>query len=363
MRTEEDTMNTTFFACCVASVAAFLGPVLVCSAQSLKVSGLEIGVVGALAPLHTASHFREVTNDFSGPLRLRVLSSSCPCVTVKLEPEVIPVGGTGLVTIYAPVVAVASEQFHWAKIGYEVDSAGEASRGQFDVAVRYSAKLDVLVVPQQLWITAVAGLPTERSIFLRSIAIDALNPRNFRFSESGISNLRVVRTRRFMVPTEDRPGEECLQIYLEADHDEPGLFKTTLTFDAEGTEAEHRVAIQIRVLPRIKISPAAAVFLSSHESEKSVFVERRDGGKLLASKARFDSQMSDMNSNTNGVSAKISEENGALRVLISIDRSRLPSSGWGDLVLENEEAETVAKIPVVWVFQSVTDQATGETRR
>jgi hypothetical protein len=255
----------------------------------IKLDGAELGHAGKLPPDSTATHVRTVRNTASGPISLRVIKSTCACLKLDFDKS-IPVGTHGSVRITAPVVGTPGEQAHWATFEASATATdGTITSAWFDIGVRYEADLTFVVEPSRLWVTAVRDVAIERRVYVRGLALDALNVRALRVEpplfEASIGQ-------RVDYHSEVNPGEAALPIVLRGTPAVSGLFDATLVFETSEPQFPIvRVPIQLRVREFWVAEPAGfAIIIAPGDAtpiRRTLRVFARDGTPAPAARAEL----------------------------------------------------------------------------
>lgn len=178
--------------------------------DGVEVVGDEALRVGAIEVGRRVSHSRVFRNTGTCPVSLRVVSSSCPCVSVEIDPAggAVEPGREARVAISTPVTAADAEQTHWALIeASSSDAVGRiVSTQRARIVVSFWPDLAFLVEPTSICIHAVRGESARRTVYIRSDTLDALNVRGIRTDVQGV---RVLGQRRLKGYAENRPNEEA----------------------------------------------------------------------------------------------------------------------------------------------------------
>jgi len=324
----------------------------------LEVEGDEVGRVGTLQVGDWAVHSRSVCNTSELPAVLSVVQTSCPCVEVTVEPRDLRPGMVATLRLRAPVVAVSNVQEHWATVEAAfADSTGTVvGTESVDLSVAYQADLAFVVHPNQLWASVVRGRDTDRRVYVRSRSLDALNIRNIRVDGGG--GWRVQAANRFRVPSQLRPGEECLEIVLACRADEAGIFKSQLRFDTDDSRfSEVSIPIESRVCEYWLAEPAGFPLFLNEEGnaqtsiEQSVRIHARDRAIVPVVGARLEDE--------NGMPAPV--DGISLRILHAADRRDctltlradgtkiMAPEGIRRVVLLDSEGRPMRAIPLAWI--------------
>ena len=154
---------------------------------------------------------REVTNRSDRAARIRLIRSSCPCVTIEIEPTAVGPGESATITARTHVSAVAEPQTHWAIVEVaRLDEHGLVGDSrQVRLNLEYTADLLLLVEPDRAWFVGTIGVPEHRTFYLRSSGFDAIGFKNMRVAGEGFA---LDRVRRFRSTPEHRAPEDVLAV-------------------------------------------------------------------------------------------------------------------------------------------------------
>jgi hypothetical protein len=313
-------------------------------AQVVTLSGHDSEPVGRIRVVEMASRSREVTNRLTFPIRIRKINSSCPCVVVKIEPESIPPGSTGIVTISAPVAQVATEQVHWAT--FEASSQDGVTTQTFPISMTYTAELSMLVAPMFMQIVAPAQQEVERLIVVRSEALEAINPRSFRIEGDNAQELRVASVSRHPIPSESRPTEQALAITIKGRFRTEGLREAMLCFETNESPL-FEVPMQVRVLPALRAVPAGFIFLPNElGTEKTVLLKSRTGGSIDFAEAIL---VDEAQRPVEGVELHVVKEGSSPGLRAKVGTWPNQTGGRAVVQLRDSAGQRVGEIPFVWV--------------
>ncbi|MBL8758887.1 MAG: hypothetical protein JNK35_10705 [Phycisphaerae bacterium] len=324
----------------------------VASSSIIDVTGEELGAAGARPVDGAAEHEREVRNVSGGPISIRVVTSTCPCLRLMFDKTVAP-GGSTRVRLAAPVIGTPGEQAHWAT--FEASAAGPdgtVRTARFQVGVRYEADLTFFVVPEQLWIFAVRGVEVERRVYVRSLSLDGLNVRAVRVEPPILSAALGVRVK---YESEVNPGEEALPIVLRGLPEKAGLFDATLVFEtSEARFPVVRVPVQMRAREFWVAEPAGfALIIAPGEAapiRRTVKVFSRDGAAAPAVRAEIrDDEGGALALPGARVSVTLAAAGRATEVVLDADPSALAECGVAQVVLLGSDGQVVRSLPLAWV--------------
>ncbi len=318
----------------------------------IELDGVEIGHAGKLPPDSTATHVRTVRNTSAGPISLRVIKSTCACLKLDFD-KLIPAGDRGTVRVTAPVVGTPGEQGHWATFEASVTATdGTISSARFDIGVRYEADLTFVVEPSRLWITGIRGVAIERRVYVRGLALDALNVRDLRVEPALFS---ASLGPHIEYQSEVNPGEAALPIILRGTPAAAGLFDITLVFEtSEPKFPIVRVPIQVRVREFWVAEPAGfAIIISPGDVSpirRALRVFSRDGTPAPAARA----ELRDEKGNPlalPSVHLKVipGTTDRATTVEIEALPVALPDNGIAKVALLRADGTELRTVPLAWV--------------
>lgn len=320
----------------------------------LVVDGPEHKDVGRLQIDTVARHERGIRTSKAEHVTFRVVRSSCPCVRMTFDPPEIKKDQVGKIVLQAPVSELADPQWHWAVVECKLmDAEGKVLRIEdVKISVTYQAELDLVVRPDKLWIDAVRGEETTRTIYLRSSTLDALRIRNLRMEGEGF---KVQSTRRFPVRSDARPGEEALAVAVAYESDAPGLHDGSLVFDSENKgEAGTSIPIHVRVREYWLAEPAGYAFLflnSDRPQAIRVRVRNRRGEPCPVMRVAIRSEKSP-EIELPGATATLERNSSPDEVYVVVHATpdRLPGvDGIGSVILYDEHGKVLRDLPLAWI--------------
>lgn len=318
----------------------------------VRVSGDESHPCGRMGLGGSAAHKRSVENATTQTVTLRVVATSCPCVSTKLEPEALPPGEKGQVSVSTPVMPVSGPQAHWAIVEASVKnadgSAGESQR--FRLAFSYQADLAFVVEPRELWPVVIRGDAVERLVYVRSSAMDALGIRNVKAVGEGIS---VIKKRRISVPAPARTGEEALAITLRVEGTGSNLHDGQLVFETDDDRfPQMKVPIQVRVKERWVCQPAGFALIfdrSGIPQSQSMAVSSREQTPCPAHTAELLDD-SGKRYSEGGLTITLNCDKSSTQLVLRADPARLADScGLAKIVLRSADGAALHTVPVAWI--------------
>lgn len=323
--------------------------------EAILVDGPETADMGRIPTSGVASHSRTVTNGTKVPLKLKVARVSCPWVEVKIDHELLEPGESTSITLKAPVLATGLPQSH--DVDVEVRPAREDDSrppSVVHVAVQYSADIDFVVKPEAMWIIVVEGAPVERSLFVRSPSIEAIDIKNIRCS---LPQFTVIKQRTFPVPTEHQPPtEEAMSIRFRATFDSPGFYEGRIKFDTSHPDFKPAwIPVQVRVLPRWTSDPDGfAIILAKDDNaplDRSVRVATRDGSPLPKLSAMIENVDGEPGALAafSAVAEPDATVDGAIVRLHTDVPKLVGTEGLARVVLSSEDGKFTRNISIAWI--------------
>ncbi|MGE3108151.1 MAG: hypothetical protein AB7O77_07330 [Phycisphaerales bacterium] len=319
----------------------------------LELRGDEHNDIGRLPVGELATRDRTVTNTTKHRLTSKVLRSSCPCVTVLCQPPNLEPGASGSIRISTPVAPIAEPQRHWAVIEYSArnDQQEVITSERVMISVGYQADLRLIVEPQRIWMTAVAGEPAERTVYLRSSALDALNIHDIRTDSESVL---ISSTRRFPVQADDRPGEEALALTISASVSTTGLLEANLLFRTDDpTIPEGRIQVAVKTVDRWIAESAGFIYLFSHLDEAQSKTIR------VRSRHRDDASVADLRVRLEGGvdadarafrASLIHQGTDSVLVTLVLKADLLAANeGLAQVELLDTNGQTLSALPVAWI--------------
>jgi hypothetical protein len=269
---------------------------------------------------------REVTNRSDRAARVRLLRSSCPCVTIEIEPAEVGPGESATVIARTHVAAVAEPQTHWALIEvarFDVHGLVAESR-QIRLNLEYTADLLLLVEPDRAWFVGTIGVPELRTFYLRSSGLDAIGLRNLRVEGEGFA---LDRVRRFRSMPEHRAPEDVLAVTVSYAGRSSEVVAGALRFETDlpGME-EGRLRLEARARPRWPARPAGFVLIYDEPAEHELVVEvlPRHGQPCPAQRAVLRSDPGSPFTEAAQVRLLPANESAIVRVTLVLAQSRSP---------------------------------------
>lgn len=220
--------------------------------------------------------------------------------------------------------------------------------------MEYSADIDFVVKPEAMWIVAVEGQVTARTVLVRSPALDALDVRNIRTNLVGMS---AEITRRFPVPTDVQPpSEEAMSIRVETAAGSPGFYEGRIEFDTSHPDFKPAwIPVQVRVLPRWTSDPDGfAIILARDENtplDRRVRVATRDGSPLPKLSAKIENVDGEPGALA-AFSAVVEPDAMADGVIVRLhtDVPKLVGTeGLARVVLTSEDGKLTRNISIAWI--------------
>lgn len=328
--------------------------------SQITIKGDELRNAGELPIGGIASHSRVVSNGSKHPLQLRVVHSSCPCVTVHLGERPVSPGEEQKVALEAPVLAIALEQSHWVVIeaAQQNDDGTIAARQQFRLQVRYTADISLIVKPDTLWIAGASGSIAERTVYIRTDSLDALQVRNLFIDHPDFS---VASTRTFAIVTDTR-NEQVLAVTIKAILGKPGVFSTALSFATDDPDfPEYSIPIHVRIRNKWTAAPAGFAFIFPEESgsfARTIKIADKPDEKCPVARVELRDEQ-DKPITVNGLTLSVARNaaNTGCTITATADTSKLlATEGVASVALFNEKDELVQHVPLAWV-KPVTIQA------
>jgi hypothetical protein len=319
----------------------------------VKVAGEQRRDFGRLAVGSSAEHSRQVFNIGTETVRLRVVQTSCPCVSVLIGERAIGVSESQTVTLRAPVLPISGRQAHWALLeasSQDGDIVHDTAR--FRIEVSYEADITFVVKPSRLWISGIAGSTHDRTVYVRSTAIDAVNVHDIRVTSDQV---RVKGVRRFSIPDPTRT-EEVLAITLTASLQEPGISETALLFASDDPAfRECRVPISLRVFEKWAGTPDGFAFIVPADSTtcmtREVILASESGETCPAASIRLQTD-DGLPAHVDGVEISSSPHatSKGVRISVRLDPGQLTHrEGVYQVAVFDGEEKVLRVLPLAWV--------------
>lgn len=333
----------------------------------VQVSGKEQVGLGKLAIGAVATNSWNVKNKTDLDVELRVISSSCPCLKVGIEPRKVGPGGETVVDLATAVAPASGPQAHWALIeASSTDShGGRVGTHRFKLGIEYEADLAFVVEPPRLWMVPVEGEEATRTIYVRSVALDALNIRDIRTEGEGLS---VKDVRRFVVPGDVRPGEEALAITVAVKLRRPGLFEGKVLFRTDDhVFGDAWLPVQIRVRDAWVAEPAGFPIIFGAEPapiHQTLRVFSRDGRVCPKLRAEVrDDPGSPAVGGAFQTELRPEQDAKGISVSVTADPSKLRGSeGLGSIDLIDDGGTVLKSIPFAWIKRKLAESPNSNAR-
>ncbi|QOI99971.1 MAG: DUF1573 domain-containing protein [Phycisphaeraceae bacterium] len=256
-------------------------------APALTIVGEPVQDAGTLTVNDAAVARLLLRNTASLPAEIRLVSKTCPCVSMTMPDGPIPPGGDARVTASYAALAVAGRQFHEAVLEARFLGPDGAVVGtqRFTLGAACEVSLAFLVEPARLWVTLAAGATAERRVFTRSESIDALN---LNVSFKDLPGVRHEGHTRHTLPEGDAPDLRVDRVRFTAP-DRPGLYAGSVVLTTALPEApSFTIPAEVRVVNRVRAVPAGFPFIldpgSSGPTGRAARLTSRDGSPVRVAK-------------------------------------------------------------------------------
>lgn len=344
-----------FLTCAVAVLAAGgsspAGPpdasprVLDRSASIVEVVSHDAEDKGSVPVSQPVSRRIVVRNISASPIRVRVQSKSCGCLSPTVTPELVQPDGS-CTLVFGVAAAVTPNQQKYTVVFRAVEEIeGASSHRMQDIiaGLRYTTDAQYLIRPSRLYLEVTQGEQAQAAVFLQSLMKEALRPREATSTIAGLS----------VVPDEAPVQEGINSVWplrVRGTPESLGLHRGLARLTVEGAKnAEVDVPIVLRVSPRWRASPPGIVadLRASGQSitRRVSLVDSQSGGRLA--QVRFAGSSA-------GVTAKLeTTAEGTYGLTVTIDVRAVPAPATDTLELFDEDGRVVGLVPVV-VYKPTT---------
>lgn len=294
---------------------------------------------------------REVTNRSDRTARIRLIRSSCPCVTIEIEPVQAGPGESATITARTHVSAVAEPQMHWAIVEVaRLDENGLAlDSRQVRLNLEYTADLSLLVEPARAWFVGTIGVPEHRTFYIRSSGLDAVGFKGLCAEGNGFA---IDGVRRFRSMPENRAPEDVLAVTVAYTGQTTEVVMGAVRFatDLPGMQ-DVRLPLEARAVARWRARPAGFALLHDGHGvcETAAEILTREGRSCPARRA--DVVCEEGRTLGDAVRARVlpPDSHGNVRVTLALHTDELPDHGRANVRLFDAEGRVVHVLPLAWV--------------
>ncbi len=279
------------------------------------------------------------------PIGLRVVGTSCPCTTARLQQDVLLPGESVILELMTTAADVSGRQQYTAEIEAKEQSVGgEPVRSQrLSTNLAYSPDLSIVVSPRQ--VVCVVGIGDTKSIDLHIRRADG---RALDIERVVVLGDWVLE--RSLKYDELRPSQATLR--LDVRPEQCGTYRGTVEVHGKAAGEQGVVQLVVAVEGEVRADPAGIVFVET--SERTIDVQiielvvpsGRHGSDFHLDVSRPTPAGLDISRVTSGVDVRT-------HLRVTADWSRMgEESGVVDVSCTVDGQRTIGKFPIVWLTRA-----------
>lgn len=196
-------------------------------------------------------------NTSAGPVRLRVVGTSCPCTTASLASSQLQAGERTSLTLALTASEVNGRQTYTAEVEAAPLSPAGAKKQHIRVAISYMPDIEVQVLPRSVTIYASTRRPGTFDLYVRRF-----DSKEVEIDEVVLPGdwLRV----KAILPNPGAPAQRIVRLESADTNDTDRLGMIEVRVRGEG-DSHHRLPVRVRTDAILRAEPPALIFTEKHE--------------------------------------------------------------------------------------------------
>lgn len=282
-------------------------------------------------------------------LALRVVGTSCPCTTARLDAAQVGAGSSVRAVLTTNVAEVGATQWYTATIeASEVGANGSAARRQtVPIPIGYVPAAESVVYPRVFELCAVEGEHATFEMFVRRLDLEPITVERVVTPGDWIKVEHIT-------PSKDRAFESAVE--LSCAQDKPGVYRGLvdgyITGDTERTHAQ----VNLRVEEPLIASPTVLIWREQAGKWDNPMRQVRLTANPLAKRAYAASSAVVSNQAPHlKLSPVTNDASDPQTLTVTLEPSSLPgesTSGVTYVQLLDEQGKTLCSLPTVWFRES-----------